>query len=292
MRRFVTIDLVGRGFTGRFLLSESSFFVSHSGKAVGPFSEAEIEKKLKAKDFSYTDYLWQPAQESWLMLATYFSTDFPPPRDPPPGITVSAEKLEKREFAADSFSQEIGISNESIWFLYRDNTKFGPYRFLELVRLLQTNACAPDDFVWKPGFEDWVRLRQCQEFEETVLRKLVHLRNLSTEKIFVQRRFPRVPYESEVILHDEKRVIFGSVKSLSEGGAFLEVGKPTHQKGDRIKVHFTPGKVNVPFNCIAEVTQVTKGDPAGYNVKFIYLEEEDRKRIAQYAESVMSRSAG
>ena len=38
---------------------------------------------------------------------------------------------------------------------------------------------------------------------------------------------------------------------------------------------------------------VSKGPPAGYNVKFIYLEEEDRKRIAQYAETVVSsRSAG
>jgi hypothetical protein len=51
--------------------------------------------------------------------------------------------------------------------------------------------------------------------------------------------------------------------------------------------------VAIPFNCIAEVTMVSKGAPVGYNVKFIYLEEEDRKRIAQYAETVVSsRSAG
>ncbi len=269
-------------------MSDNSFFVARSGKAEGPYSLQDMKRKLKAGDLAYTDYLWSADRELWQMLAEFFAKDFPPPKNPPPGITVSNEKKLEREYESETFSQDLGISNESIWFLYRDNTKFGPYRYLELVRLLQTNACAPDDFVWKPGFEDWTRVRHCPEFEENVLHKLAHLKNFGAEKVFIQRRFPRVPYESEVILHDERRVIFGSARSLSEGGAFLEVAKPTHTKGDRIKIHFTPGAVDVPFNCIAEVTQVSKGPPAGYNVKFIYLEEEDRKRISQYAESVVS----
>ena len=274
-------------------MSELSFFVSRAGKATGPFTQADIKRKLKSGELAYTDFLWQPDHESWRMMADHFAADFPPPTEPPPGIEVSGEKkLTERQFGGDTFTQDLGISNEPLWFLFRDNTKFGPYRYLELVRLLQTNACAPDDFIWKPGFEDWTRLRLVPEFEEATLHKMAHLRNFGTEKIFIQRRFPRVPYESEVILHDEKRVVFGAARSLSEGGAFLEVSKPTHVKGDRIKVHFTPGAVNVPFNCIAEVTQVTKGPPAGYNVKFIYLEEDDRQRIAQYTDGITGRSGG
>ena len=276
-------------------MSDTSFFVARSGKkSEGPFTESDLKRKLKAGELTYTDYLWVQDREEWQMLAEFFAADFPPPASPPPGIQVSGEKkLAERTYGAETFTQDLGISNEPIWFLYRDNTKFGPYRYLELVRLLQTNACAPDDFVWKPGFQDWTRLRHCGEFEDAVLKKLVHLRNFGAEKVFIQRRFPRVPYESEVILHDEKRVVFGNARSLSEGGAFLEVSKVTHSKGDRIKIHFTPGAVAVPFNCIAEVTMVSKGSPMGYNVKFIYLEEEDRKRISQYAEAVVSsRTAG
>lgn len=274
-------------------MSDTTFYVCHNGKNQGPLSASELKEKLHQGEFAYTDYLWLSDEEEWRMLATYYAPSFPPPKDPPEGVTISAEKkLKEREYNEETFSQDLGISNEPIWFLYKDNTKFGPYRFLEIVRLLQTNACGGDDFVWKPGFDDWTRLRQCQEFNDQVLKKMAHLKSFGTEKVFIQRRFPRVPYESEVILHDEKRVIFGSARSLSEGGAFLEVSKPTHVKGDRIKIHFTPGAVQVPFNCIAEVTQVTKGPPSGYNVKFIYLEEDDRKRIAQYADTVVSRSTG
>lgn len=268
-------------------MSEVVFFVSRAGTAVqGPFSKRDLSKKLQNNELLYTDYLWNENQQSWEMLAQFFSHDFPPPKDPPPGVKTTKKKEVLREFKENTFSQDVGISNEPIWFLFKDNTKFGPYRYLELVRLLQTNACAPDDFLWKPGFSDWQRLRACPEFSESVLKKMVHLKNISSEKVFVQRRFPRVPYDGEVILHDDNKVLFGEVRSLSEGGAFLEVPKPTHQQGDRLKIHFTPGAVKVPFNCIAEVTQVSKSAPAGYNVKFIYLEEEDRKRISEYAKSV------
>lgn len=273
-------------------MADQAYFVSQKGTSHGPFSRAELKKRLQSGDLSFTDYVWMPDAEEWRMLAAFFMADFPPPKDPPAGVKIDEKKLKERQYGGETFSQDLGISNESIWFLYRDNTKFGPYRFLEIVRLLQTNASSRDDFVWKPGFEDWMRVKQCPEFDEAVLNKLVHLKNFGTEKVFIQRRFPRVPYDSEVILHDDKRVIFGAARSLSEGGAFVEVSKPSHSKGDRIKIHFTPGAVAVPFNCIAEITQVSKGPPAGYNVKFIYLEEEDRKRIAQYADQVVSRSVG
>lgn len=269
-------------------MADQSFFVFHGGKAQGPLSKSEVSKKAKAGDYHWTDYLWVDGE--WCMLAEFFRADFPAPTEPPPGVSVKERKLEPYE--KDVFSGDVGISNEPIWFLYKDNTKFGPYRYLELVRLLQTNACSREDFVWKPGFQDWVRLRQAEEFQDKTLDRLVHMKNFGVEKVFVKRRFPRVPYESEVILHDEKKVVFGAAKSLSEGGAFVEVSRPTHVKGDRIKLHFTPGNLSMPFNCIAEVTQVSKGSPAGYNVKFIYLEEEDRKRIAQYADKVAQKQGG
>ena len=270
------------------LLAEVAYAIYRDGNHSGPFTRSELAQKLKSGDLSYTDYLWVAEDQDWRMLADFFRRDFPPPKDPPPGVKAKEKPL--KEFSGEVFSQDVGISNEPIWFLFKDNTKFGPYRYLEVVRLLQTNSCTQEDFVWKPGFDDWVRINQSPEYTDSVLKKLVHMKNFAVDKVFIQRRFPRVPYDSEVILHDEKRVVFGLAKSLSEGGAFLEVAHPTHVKGDRIKIHFTPGDLPVPFNCIAEVTQVSKTGSIGYNVKFIYLEEEDRKRIAQFAQKTSKAS--
>ena len=270
---------------------KNEYFIFHDGNVAGPFPIPHIQKQLEQKKLNYTDFIWHD-ENAWQMLAVYFADQFPAPVNPPPGMEAQKAKPELKAYGEEVFQEGMGISNEAIWFLYRDNTKFGPYRYLELVRLLQTNAASQDDFTWKPGFDDWQRIRQCPEFADNVLKRLTHMKHFGVDKVFIQRRFPRVPYQSEVILHDEKSVVFGAAKSISEGGAFLEVAKATHAKGDRIKIHFTPGGVGVPFNCIAEITQISKTKPIGYSVKFLYLEEEDRKRIAQYAESLAPRSTG
>lgn len=269
-------------------MADREYFASHDGRIEGPHSTAELRKKLAKSELSYVDHAWDSDREAWVMLAFLFAGDFPPPTNPPAGVKVTGKGKGAvlKEFKSESFGEEVGISNEPIWFLYREQQKFGPYRYLEIISLLQLSTCGPDDFIWKPGFADWQRIRACPDFAEPVLKKLAGMKkHMTAEKVFIERRFPRVPYDTEVILHDDQRVMFGNAKSLSEGGAFVEVPKVSHQKGDRLKLHFTPGDISAPFNCIAEVTQVSKQKPVGYNVKFIYLEEDDRKRIAKFADA-------
>ena len=265
-------------------MNEQQFYVSHAGKVEGPFSKKDIRKRLEKQELAFHDYVWLNEESEWAFLTRFFQADYPPPLTPPSGIAEKSKKPKLKEFSEDTFAQNIGISNEPVWFVYREQTKFGPYRYLEVVRLLQKKDCSSDDFIWKPGFADWQKIAATSEFAEKVLQKMLHVKHFGSEQIFVERRFPRIPYDGEVILHDDQRVLFGSAKQLSEGGAFVEVPRPTHQKGDRLKIHFTPGQMKAPFNCIAEITQVTKTKPVGYCLKFIYLEEEDRKRIAKFAQ--------
>ena len=274
----------------------------------------EIEAALEKHEITHIDYIWDTEAEGWQMLAMYLQTEFQPPTAPPPGVkrhapanevskspegkkeparpvaktspALPSQSPDLKKFTASSFDQSFGISNESIWFLYKDKEKYGPYRFLEIVQILQEKKCEAADFVWKPGLSDWERIRNVPEFEPQILKKLANVKSLSgvpLETVFIKRAFPRVPYDSEVILHDDKQVVIGNATTISEGGAFVRVAKPTHQRGDRLKLHFSAAGVPVPFNCIAEVTQVCKTEPTGYCLKFIYLEEEDQDRIAKYA---------
>lgn len=282
-------------------MAKKGFYVSHQGKTLGPWSLEEIQSSLTKNEITYVDYLWNPEENCWQMLALYFQAEFQPPAAPPPGVKKSDVQPAKtkaaspalpqqspdlRKFTGNSFDQSFGISNESIWFLYKEKEKYGPYRFLEVVQLLQEKKCEAADFVWKPGFNDWERIRNVPEFSADILKKLANVKSLNglnLDTVFIKRQFPRVPYDTEVILHDDKQVVIGNATTISEGGAFVRVAKPTHQRGDRLKLHFSAAGVPVPFNCIAEVTQVCKTEPTGYCLKFIYLEEEDQDRIAKFA---------
>ena len=279
-------------------MAKQEFFVVPAGSAqLGPWSEAELQEALTQNRIRYTDYVWAPGAQEWTMLALFYQSRFPAPKAPPQGVAVApAPKVAKakvpeaqpdlKRFTSAAFDQQFGVSNESIWFLYKDKEKYGPYRFLEVVQLLQEMKCDPADFIWKPGMNDWERIRNVAEYQPEILKRLANVKNFSginLDTVFIKRQFPRVPYDSEVILHDDRQVVIGSATTISEGGAFVRVSKPVHNRGDRLKLHFSAAGVPVPFNCIAEVTQVCKTEPAGYCLKFIYLEQEDQERIAEYA---------
>lgn len=290
-------------------MAKNGFYVSQNSSTQGPFSEKEIRGQLEEHSLSYSDYIWLPDQEQWQLLALYFVADFPAPTAPPEGIEVSGNKPvvaeavpvtvateekavpvgppDLKKYDKSAFNQEFGISNEQIWFVYRNNEKYGPYRFLEMVQLLQEQKVERADFIWKPGMSDWERTRDVPEFGAEILEKLSDTKNfqgVDMKTVFIQRAFPRVPYDSEVILHDDQQVVIGAATTLSEGGAFVEVPNPVHKRGDRLKLHFSAAGVPVPFNCIGEVTQVCRTEPTGYCLKFIYLGQDDQKRIQKFAE--------
>ncbi len=291
-------------------MAKNGFYVSHCNATHGPVSEDEIFKQLQDNTISFTDFIWLPDQEQWQMLAVHFMEKFPAPTAPPKGVKLSgaakpaaapaaavvpeakenavpAGPPDLKKYDKSAFNQEFGISNEQIWFVYRNKEKYGPYRFLEMVHLLQGQKIERSDFIWKPGMSDSERARDVAEFGNDILSKLSDVKNfqgVEMDTVFIQRAFPRVPYDSEVILHDDQQVVIGAATTLSEGGAFVQVPNPVHKRGDRLKLHFSAAGVPVPFNCIAEVTQVCKTEPTGYCLKFIYLGQDDQKRIQKFAE--------
>ena len=236
-------------------MAKDGLYISRGGKTLGPLSDTELQGQLKKNEINYTDYIWDSASESWQMLAVYFENTFAPPSAPPKGLKSSDGKSaatktkskvpapDLKKYAKAEFNQEFGISNESIWFLYRDKEKYGPYRFLEIVHILQEQKCEKSDFIWKPGFNDWERIRNVPEFSANILDSFASVKNfggVNLDTVFIKRAFPRVPYDSEVILHDDHQVVIGSATTISEGGAFVQVPNPSHNRGDRLKLHFSP----------------------------------------------------
>ncbi len=298
---------------------KSEFYVSHTNQTLGPFSESDIRDQMQQSKLALTDYLWLPDQGQWQMLALHFITDYPAPTTPPEEVELSAsdsaleamtdskaatskpsdtaksvptDPLDLKKYDKLAFNQELGISNEQIWFVYRDKAKYGPYRFLEVVHLLQEQRIDHADFIWKPGMHDWEQARDVAEYSRDILEQLSEketFHDVDMRTVFIQRAFPRVPYDSEVILHDDQQLIIGTATTLSEGGAFVAVPNPVHKRGDRLKLHFSAAGVPVPFNCVAEVTQVYRTEPTGYCLKFTYLGQDDQRRIQEFAEKEVRR---
>ena len=62
--------------------------------------------------------------------------------------------------AVNSFFDQPSMSSavESTWYVFRDGQQFGPFSDATLRDLIQDKRLNEDDYVWCPGFPEWVRL--------------------------------------------------------------------------------------------------------------------------------------
>lgn len=135
----------------------------------------------------------------------------------------------------------------SEWFVLKNEEKFGPFSYREMIQLLQENTVYPFDFVWTEGMEIWTPLAEVTEFSPAKLAKLVETEDVGSA--FAKRRFPRVEVTLPVLLHNDRHFGTGTISSLSQGGALVTVDLPTLLPNDRVLVHCRGIKdVLQPFN--------------------------------------------
>lgn len=107
------------------------YFLHHQGEQKGPWSLDEILSYLGRQEVLWTDYLYDDEAQDWVMLL-----DFAP----------LAENFQK-VFASEPREKVIEVPKVNLvklespmdleWFALQGNEKFGPFKYLEIVRMLQ-----------------------------------------------------------------------------------------------------------------------------------------------------------
>ncbi|MBT4762270.1 MAG: DUF4339 domain-containing protein [Bdellovibrionaceae bacterium] len=187
----------------------------------------------------------------------------------------------------NSNSQSFDPSEE--WFVLKGESQFGPYGYVDMVKLLQQKLIFEFDFVWKASFSDWKRIADLDAFSQD---KLKELQKESPEiaDTFFRRHHRRAQFEAPVLIHDNQSIWNGTSVELSEGGAGVIMENSMCVPGDIIYLHFKPTVVCNSFNAVCEVVskKYVKGvnqseAPIRYGLKFIKINEETKKMIAQFS---------
>jgi hypothetical protein len=266
---------------------EDTSYVRARGKTFGPYTKEELSKHIVAGRIPFAAWLY--TQGSWRLLAEHAELraqhpDFESAPQQPPEVDSASKNLptELKLAHSSASSGPTTVSAEPVWFVIREKKKFGPFSAADIVGQLQRKQLESTAFVWRPGFATWQKMSQVSEFSKDTMKRL------ATEgtaiDILVKRKFQRAPYEVEVIAHDNTRVIEGRSMVVGEGGLFLAVSRPTHVVGSRLKLHFREGGSD-PFNAVAEVVSVVRGDAPGYCMRFVAIADSDRRRIAKLVTS-------
>jgi hypothetical protein len=259
------------------------FYLSREGQQLGPWSAAEIAEKLEKKALSWTDYLFDESTKEWVLLMEH------------PEFSEVFKRLANN---APSLNQTMAISTESLplknekeWFVLKESNKYGPFKYLELVRMLQEKNLYEYDFVWNSKLSQWRRVSEVEDFLPEKIQDLRSSPIKEVQDVFFRRRYPRASYGASLVIHNSKAVWKGQSMEIGPGGAGIVVEKVNFEPGQTLFLHFKAGDGVPPFNAICTV--VSKHPVPGsslaavrYGVKFTNISQSVQKAIKSYTDNV------
>lgn len=284
---------------------QKQFFVSHDGSNVGPFSIEEIVNKVQENTILMTDYIFDEGKQDWVLLME--NSQFAElmkkakPKAPPkmmepktvirPGMgSPVSPKFEKAEATQ---THAIETSTDDEWFVLKWDNRYGPFTYLEMVKMLQEKTVFEFDYAWKKGVETWVRIAEVSAFSAEKIRSFKNQTSSEDSKdasdVFFRRRHLRTEFNGSIVIHDNKKVWKGKSLEISEGGAGIIMYNALVLPGQKLYLHFKPGDKVPPFNAVVEVIskKFVKGvkdpeAPMSYGVRFMEINKGAQKAIQDY----------
>ncbi len=191
---------------------------------------------------------------------------------------------------SDSINDQKNDSwEEKVWYILRQESQFGPYSYLEMVKLLQEKKLREFDYVYTSKLSSWMKVSEVPDFsveQISALKKLSNWKEL--REIFYRRKHARAPVSGYLWVHDGKRAMKASPIQMSAGGAAFEVEGLALSIGSELHFHFKPFAEVPPFNAVVEVVSLVSKSAKKFKVgvKFLAIEGAIQKSIKNFTDKV------
>lgn len=276
--------------------SSEQFHVARGENQVGRLSVDEILARVEQGELDPLDHVYDENKLDWVAISLHPSfsrhTDFWKHLG---GSKLASGKAaataDAKNFAA-GFSEENSNQPEE-WFVLKGDHRFGPYEYLELIRLAQEKSLNDWDFVWTKRFPRWVRIASLNEFKPETIQSL--RATLSEQlggtlnEIFFRRRYARAAFEGSILVHNNQRLFKGKSLELGAGGISLVLQDGELAVGEKVHVHMKPSKDTPAFNSSCEVMSrrvISGGDARSkvvFGIKFSEIDEHVKSQIDRWA---------
>lgn len=315
------------------------FYIHHFGEQLGPWSKDQVVKKIQSKDINITDYVYDEDHKEWVLIcdsnhfAEYFKTlnnhfsnlipgsksDLNHPAefsdnnsDDVKNSNNQKKNKKSNNGKADSEGRNIeeGQVHEFVdskqmdqaWYILKNENKFGPYSFLDLVKMLQTKQLMEYDFIFKDGMPGWKTVSEVEEFSADKIRDLKKSGLAEIGELFFRRRYMRVEYGASIVIHNNKSVWKGKGLEISPGGAGFLLEKTSLSNGqingnvsagDNLFLHFKAGDGVPPFNAVCTVVSVTSVSDLQFKlgVKFTNISQNVQQSIKTMTDNHKQKTA-
>ncbi len=287
-------------------MKKMSYFVSVNNMQQGPYTPDEIALKIQSGELAASDFIFDDQKKDWVLLMEHATIieklkQNKPKMAPPtelqsakPEVVAKSEAAPKTQATPKTQAvQPANIKSNgktenpvlTHWHVLKGETKFGPFSFPELIKMLQEKIVFEFDFVWTTGMDNWQRIAELSEFKPENIKKLKSSLMPEIKEIFFRRKHPRLNFDGLVIAHDRKQVWKGHAVELSAGGAGIIIENAILVPGQSLYLHFKAHGSVPAFNVQGEIVSKKYVDKLSgrdaavcYGLKFSNLD----KNIFEY----------
>jgi hypothetical protein len=243
--------------------SQVEYYVSKGESTLGPWSIEQIAEKLSSADIAATDFVYDDAKGDWIPLleceALKTLLNRAKPKAPPPSRGQKPSEPLKSIPTAHTTEQlspssPMNGAPEVVaeWYVLKGANRYGPLTYLGVLRGLQEKTVYDFDFIWKDGMETWMRIADHGDFTPERIRTLVSQADRD-ESVFFARKYPRVSYDCEVIVNDERNAWLARTYEASPGGTGLIIENAMLMPGQILRLHFSSTNELPAFNALCEI---------------------------------------
>jgi hypothetical protein len=261
-----------------------TYQVSRQGQALDPMSIDEIVRMVRSKELDLFDYIFDESKDDWVLLM-----EFPPlagklksSKPPRPQRTeVDDVTVTQVDVPAEAAESQASPTGETEWFILKGENQFGPFSYVDVIKMLQQKIVFPFDMIWNANLDSWKRLAEMSEFQQDSIRKLFAQSGKKND-VFVTRQYPRKPFTGRVVVHDNLTIWKGESFEISKGGVGIQMSNSLVAPGQQVIVHFRKTDDWPTFNAVCEVVSkkfVSDDSPVQYGLRFMSISQETQEEF-------------
>lgn len=276
----------------RFFFKDDSpqWYIAAGERWIGPLTASDIYERILSNQITWAHFIWKKGQPAWKRICEVKDFQAAVPSQPAKGVQKEVKESTKptirqagsRKIAAPA-APKNPVQEVKNWFLYYNNSQYGPFSQLEIQHFLKSSRIHPQTHGWKEGMKSWERLDRIPEFQ--IQGPKARQETFQTD----QRSTPRRPLVAKILMADEQSVIVGVCRDISVGGLQVLTERIPANVGARLKMNISPstndsGKPIEPFVAEGTIVRILE-DGRGFSFRFDKLTEKARQSIELYFES-------
>lgn len=287
--------------SGNILFNDDTpqWYVALENQWIGPLRATDVYEKIVQQQLSWAHYIWREGQTDWKRICDVKTFQIAVPHQPTKSIQkeiISVKKEKDKRVAKRPGppppplpGEESSPLHVKCWYLYYNDTQFGPFSKGEIQQFLKTGKIHSKVFIWKDGMKNWERIERLSEFQGSQRPQTARPVALQPQSPVEQRLHPRRPLVAKILMSDEQALIVGVCRDVSIGGMQVLTEKAPGRIGTKLKMNISPSsqdseKQIEPFMAEGEIVRILE-DGRGFSFRFYRLNERARQAIEAYIES-------